>query len=117
MNPFRDKIRLDEQRLTQEFLAALLKQPDVILYGPKNDHDRLGIFSWNLKGVHPHAVATLLGEQGVCIRAGHHCAQPLMNFLKVPATARVSLGLYSTSQDLDRFLSGLDRVRKTFQTS
>jgi len=64
--------------------------------------------------VHPHDVATILDEEGVAIRAGHHCAQPLMEYLNVPATARASFGIYSDESDIEALVKGVERVRKIF---
>ena len=67
-----------------------------------------------MAGVHPHDIGTILDEAGVAIRAGHHCAQPLMQRLGVPATARASFGLYNTAEDVDRLVAGLTRVSRIF---
>ena len=67
-----------------------------------------------MEGVHPHDIGTILDEAGVAIRAGHHCAQPLMNLLGVPATARASFGLYSSPRDVERLVDGLARVSRIF---
>ena len=74
----------------------------------------LPILSFVLDGVHPHDIGTILDQHGVAIRAGHHCAQPLLEALGVPATARASFGLYSTRQDVDALIDGLRAVRKVF---
>ena len=84
---------------------------DVTLFGPE---DSAGIVSFAMQGVHPHDLGTILDEEGVAIRAGHHCAQPLMDYLGVPATARASFGLYSTEADVDALLAGIARTRKIF---
>ena len=83
----------------------------VILFGPE---DSAGIVSFALDGVHPHDLGTILDEEGVAIRAGHHCAQPLMDHLGVPATARASFGLYSDESDIEALLRGIERTRRIF---
>jgi cysteine desulfurase/selenocysteine lyase len=75
---------------------------------------RAGIVSFNLEGVHPHDVAQILDLDGVAIRAGHHCCQPLMRRLGVTATARASFYLYSIPEEIDRLVAGLHKVRKVF---
>jgi len=76
--------------------------------------DSAGILSFEVEGVHPHDVGTILDEENVAIRAGHHCAQPLMEHLGVPATARASFGLYSDESDIAALVRGIERVRKIF---
>ena len=73
-----------------------------------------GIVSFAIDGIHPHDLGTILDEADVAIRAGHHCAQPLMDYLGVPATARASFGLYSTEADVDALLEGIARTRRIF---
>ena len=91
--------------------AALRTRNDVTLFGPE---DSAGIVSFALDGVHPHDLGTILDEEGVAIRAGHHCAQPLMEHLGVPATARASFGLYSDQDDIAALLRGIERTRRIF---
>jgi cysteine desulfurase/selenocysteine lyase len=81
------------------------------LFGPTN---AAGIISFAVQGVHPHDVGTILDEEGVAIRAGHHCAQPLMEHLGVPATARASFGLYNDLDDVTALVRGLERVKRIF---
>jgi cysteine desulfurase/selenocysteine lyase len=68
-----------------------------------------------MPGIHPHDIACILDSVGIAIRAGHHCAQPLMDFYKIPATSRISLGLYNTYDDIEAFLKGLEKVREVFR--
>jgi cysteine desulfurase/selenocysteine lyase len=75
---------------------------------------KTGVLSFVLGDVHPHDVGTVLDQEGIAIRAGHHCAQPLMERLSVPATARASLGVYNVRSDLDRLAEGLRRVLEVF---
>ena len=76
--------------------------------------DRSGVVSFTVGDIHPHDLATILDEAGVCIRAGHHCAQPLMRRLNVPATARASFYLYSDESDVDALVAGVERAREVF---
>jgi cysteine desulfurase/selenocysteine lyase len=75
---------------------------------------KAGVLSFTMDGVHPHDIATILDEQGIAVRAGHHCAQPLMRRLGVPATARASFYLYNTMDEVDALVRGLHTVRRVF---
>ncbi len=83
--------------------------PGISIYGPPPG-ERTGVISFNISGIHPHDIAGLLGSADICIRAGHHCAQPLHEFLNIPASARISLGIYNNRSDLDLFNSHLQKV-------
>ena len=100
-----------EAALVREAREALSALNSVRLLGPENS---AGILSFEVEGVHPHDVATILDESGVAIRAGHHCAQPLMDYLGVAATARASFGVYSNSGDVAALVGGIERVRTIF---
>ncbi|GGY92083.1 aminotransferase class V-fold PLP-dependent enzyme [Novosphingobium colocasiae] len=100
-----------ERDLAAVLRAELRARNDVTVFGPD---DALGIVSFALDGVHPHDLGTILDEEGVAIRAGHHCAQPLMDHLGVPATARASFGLYSDESDIAALLKGIERTRRIF---
>jgi cysteine desulfurase/selenocysteine lyase len=104
-------IHAHETALVARLRAELGRRNDVTLYGPE---DSAGIVSFALDGVHPHDLATILDEEGVAIRAGHHCAQPLMDHLGVTATARASFGLYSDDSDIAALLRGIERTRRIF---
>ncbi len=104
-------IHAHETRLVEQLRAALCSRNDITLFGPD---DAAGIVSFAMEGVHPHDLGTILDEHGVAIRAGHHCAQPLMEHLGVPATARASFGLYSDEDDLAALLAGIERTRRIF---
>ena len=104
-------IHAHEAALVSELRAALRARNDVTLFGPE---ESAGIVSFALDGVHPHDLGTILDEEGVAIRAGHHCAQPLMEHLGVPATARASFGLYSDQADIAALLRGIERTRRIF---
>lgn len=106
-----DVIERHEHALVARLRDALRGMNDVTLFGP--DHSA-GIVSFALDGVHPHDLGTILDEENVAIRAGHHCAQPLMDHLGVPATARASFGLYSDDSDIDALLRGIERTRRIF---
>ncbi|WP_100868137.1 cysteine desulfurase [Novosphingobium kunmingense] len=104
-------IHAHETALVRTLRDELRRMNDITLFGPE---DSAGIVSFALEGVHPHDLGTILDEEGVAIRAGHHCAQPLMEHLGVPATARASFGLYSDEDDVTALLRGIDRTRRIF---
>ena len=104
-------IERHEAALVAQCRDALRSMNSVTLYGPE---DAAGIVSFNVQGVHPHDVGTILDEEGVAVRAGHHCAQPLMDWLGVDATARASFGIYNNPDDIAALVRGLERVRKLF---
>ncbi len=106
-----DSIHAHECALVAETRAALSAIPGVTLYGPA---DSAGIVSFNVDGVHPHDTATILDDAGVAVRAGHHCAQPLMDWLKVPATARASFAAHSDSSDIAALVNGIEQVKRVF---
>ena len=103
-----------EQEITAYALERLTASDDVEIHGPRDAERRGALVSFALAGVHPHDVAELLGREGVCIRAGHHCAQPLMRRLGVTATCRASFAIHTTREDVDRLIDGLERVRSVF---
>lgn len=109
-----DAIERHEHELTEYALERLGELPWVTAYGPPADR-RAGIVSFNVDGVHPHDVAHVLDFEGVAIRAGHHCCQPLMRRLGVTATNRASFYLYTVPEEVDRLVDGLHRVRRTFE--
>jgi cysteine desulfurase / selenocysteine lyase len=102
-----------EHELVAYALERLHEVPGIVLYGPAPER-RAGIVSFNMDGVHPHDVAQVLDWEGVAIRAGHHCCQPLMQRLGVAATNRASFYLYTLPEEIDRLAEGLLRVRKVF---
>ncbi|RYY46059.1 MAG: cysteine desulfurase [Sphingomonadales bacterium] len=106
-----DRIHEHETALVARARAALSTLNSVRLFGPD---DAAGIVSFAVEGVHPHDVATILDEGNVAIRAGHHCAQPLMDALGVPATARASFGVYNGAADIDALVKGIERVTRIF---
>ena len=113
-----ERIHAHEQALVGELLERLVVSPEVpgvAVQGPVSASDRGALVSFVLEGAHPHDVADILGGVGVCVRAGHHCAQPLMRRLGVPATTRASFAVHNSSADIDRLIEGLGRVRSTLQ--
>ncbi|MEQ8410334.1 MAG: SufS family cysteine desulfurase [Erythrobacter sp.] len=109
-----DEIHVREAKLVSKLRGELGAMNDVRVFGPE---DSAGIVSFAIGDIHPHDLGTILDEANVAIRAGHHCAQPLMDYLGVTATARASFGLYSTEADVDALLEGIRRTRKIFGQS
>lgn len=107
-------IREHEIDLTEYALERLGEEPDVVLYGPRDAKRKGGVVAFNLGDVHSHDVAAVLDAEGICIRVGHHCCQPLMRRLGVPGTARASFYLYNTREEIDALVAGLGRVRAIF---
>ena len=89
--------------------------PGLVIQGPLAAADRGSLISFTLEGAHPHDIGEILGRRGVCIRAGHHCAQPLMRKLGVSATTRASFAVHNSSEDVDRLIDGLGTVRSVLQ--
>jgi cysteine desulfurase / selenocysteine lyase len=108
-----DAIAAHEHELAAYALGRLAELPGITLYGPPADR-RAGIVSFNVEGIHPHDVAQILDMQGVAIRAGHHCCQPLMQKLGVAATNRASFYLYTVREEIDQLVEGLHTVQKVF---
>ncbi len=100
-----------ESNLAATLRDELRKNNSIRLFGPEKS---AGIVSFEMEGVHPHDLGTILDEENVAIRAGHHCCQPLMAHLGVPATARASFGLYSDESDIEALLRGIDRTKRIF---
>ena len=108
-----ERIEAIEKDLLDYALPRLREMPFIELYGCDSKRDnKTGIITFNVKNVHPHDVATILDSQGVAVRAGHHCAQPLMKYLGQNATCRASFYLYNTRADIDRWLEALGKVRR-----
>jgi cysteine desulfurase / selenocysteine lyase len=108
-----DTLERYERELLDHALPRLAEVPGLKLFGPPADR-RAGIVSFEVEGVHPHDVAQILDWEGVAVRAGHHCNQPLMRRLGVPATTRASFYLYTVPEEIDRLVQGLHEVRRTF---
>ncbi|NYV67982.1 cysteine desulfurase [Bacillus sp. Gen3] len=106
---------LNHEHHLAEYALNRLKEIDGLsVYGPLNPMARAGVVTFNLDDVHPHDLATVLDAEGIAVRAGHHCAQPLMKWLNVSATARASFYLYNTEEDIDRFIAGLLKTKEYF---
>jgi cysteine desulfurase/selenocysteine lyase len=106
-------VREHEQMLTALASERLAAIPDVRVHGP-SAAERSGVVSFTVGEIHPHDLATIFDERGVCVRAGHHCAQPLMRRLELPATARASFYVYSTPADVDALVAGIHHAREVF---
>jgi cysteine desulfurase/selenocysteine lyase len=109
-----DVVRAHEKELTAYALERLPEVEGIRLFGPRDVEGRGGVISFALDGLHPHDVAELCGREAVCIRAGHHCAQPLMRMLGVAATARASFHVYNRREDVDRLVEALGKSREVF---
>ncbi|HEY2477694.1 MAG TPA: cysteine desulfurase [Solirubrobacterales bacterium] len=109
-----EAVRDHERQIADYTLAKLAEVPGLRTFGPPRGPERLGPVSFELEGVHAHDVAEILDRHGVAVRAGHHCAQVLMERLGVPATARASFGVYTTTEEIDRLADGLEDVRRVF---
>jgi cysteine desulfurase/selenocysteine lyase len=109
-----DAVRQHELELTDYAIEALSEVQRLAQYGPRGA-DRAGVISFNLDGVHPHDVGTILDREGVAVRAGHHCCQPLMRRLAVTATTRASVHIYNVSSEFAEMAVGLNRVRDVFE--
>ena len=108
------EIKKHEQDLITHTHEKLKEFPDLELYGPADSTDRSGVLSFNLREVHPHDVAQVLDENGIAVRAGHHCTQILHERLGIAASVRMSFGLYNEEPEIDRLFSALEQVRKFF---
>jgi len=109
-----DAVRSHELALLERAAGRLESIDGVTLYGPRDTHCRSGVVSFTLEGVHPHDIATILDGEGVCVRAGHHCAQPLMRRLSVPATARASFYVYNDEQDVEALAAAVEKTKTLF---
>jgi cysteine desulfurase/selenocysteine lyase len=109
-----DKIKEHELELTEYALEKMKELDYVEIAGPLDLEARGGIISFNLKDIHSHDLATIVDSEGIAIRSGHHCAQPLMKFYRLNSTGRISFYLYNTKAEVDRFLESLEKVREVF---
>ena len=108
-------VRAHERSLTDYALGALTdRYPDLVIYGPRDTSLRGGVVSFNYKDVHPHDLSQVLDEAGVCVRAGHHCAKPLMRSLGAAATARASFSVYNDEADVDALVDALATADRLF---
>ncbi|MCT3342469.1 cysteine desulfurase [Lactobacillus johnsonii] len=109
-----DLIQKHEQELTSYALEKLKNVSGLTIYGPQKSNGRIGVISFNLKNIHPHDLATALDLNGIEVRAGHHCAQPLMASLNTESTVRASLSIYNTKDDIDKLVSSLHEAKEFF---
>ena len=111
-----NEIRNHEIELTDYALEKLSSEfgETISIFGPKDANERGGVISFTFDGAHPHDISQVLDEENICIRAGHHCAKPLMQVLNVGATSRVSMYLYNDQSDIDALVAGLHKVRNLF---
>jgi cysteine desulfurase/selenocysteine lyase len=107
-----EHITAHEQDLLDYATALLTALPGLTVIGTARE--KLGVLSFTLDGIHPHDIGTVLDQEGIAIRTGHHCAQPVMEFFGIPATARASLALYNTRQDIDALVDGIQKVQRMF---
>lgn len=109
-----ENIREHEQEITDYALRKLDQVSGIAVYGPHEARKRGGVIAFRLAGIHPHDVAQILDEDNVCVRVGYHCAQPLHEYLKIGPTVRVSFYVYTTREDIDALIEGLQKVKKVF---
>ncbi|MEK7284462.1 MAG: SufS family cysteine desulfurase [Chloroflexota bacterium] len=109
-----DAIHAHELELTGHLLPRLLEEPGITVFGPRTLDDRVGVVSFDVEGIHPHDMATLLDREGICVRAGHHCNQPLMTRLGVMATTRASVYLYNTLEECDALIAAIRKAKQVF---
>lgn len=109
-----DQIEQHEHKLAAYAIEKLSEVEGLTIYGTKDPEKRAGVVTFNINDVHPHDVATVLDADGIAVRAGHHCAQPLMKWLDVSSTARASFYLYNTEEDIDKLVSGLVKTKEYF---
>ena len=109
-----ERVRAHELQLTTHLLERLAEVPGLRVVGPPRAEQRGGLASFTIDGMHPHDIAELANREGVCIRAGHHCAQPLMRCLHVDSTARASVGIYTTPAEIDALIDALHAGREVF---
>ena len=110
----RENILAHERQLMAYALERMALIPDLTIHGPRDPAERSGVVSFTLGDVHPHDIATILDGEGIAVRAGHHCCQPLMRRMCLPATARASFYLYTGTDDVDRLVDGLNKARTMF---
>ncbi len=103
-----------ERQIADYALERLPEVPGLRIFGPPRGESRVGPVSFEIEGVHAHDVSEILDRHGVAVRAGHHCAQVLMDRLGVAATARASFGVYTTPEEIDRLVEGLEDARRVF---
>ena len=110
-----DKIQEIEHEVISYARQELSKLEYLTLYTTPNEENHSSVISFNIKGVHPHDVASILDSEGVCVRSGNHCAQPLMRFLGIDSTCRASFYIYNTKEDVDKLVKALDKAYNMFK--
>jgi cysteine desulfurase/selenocysteine lyase len=109
-----DNVRRHEVELLRYAFEKMSRIPNLTIYGPIDPEERGGVISFNLADIHPHDMASILDEEGIAIRSGHHCAQPLMEHLNVPGTSRASFYVYNSTSDIDVLIGGLLKAKSVF---
>ena len=109
-----EAVRGHEMEITEYALEKLARLKGVQTYGPKDVKKRAGVVSFTIDGAHPHDIASILDVEGICVRSGHHCAQPLMERFNLPATARASFYIYNDMDDADALVAGIKKVQEVF---
>ena len=107
-----DNIAAHEHDLLTYATESLLAIPDVRLIGTAAE--KAAVISFVIEGIHPHDIGTILDREGIAIRTGHHCAQPVMQYFRIPATARASFALYNTRAEVDALVAGIQKVKEVF---
>ena len=110
-----DKIKELEKNIVEYARQELSKLDYIKLYMTPNEENHSGVISFNIKGVHPHDVASILDSEGVCVRSGNHCAQPLMRFIGIDSTCRASFCFYNTKEDVDKLINALEKAYNMFK--
>ena len=110
-----DEVQQHERALMVYCLEQMERIDGIIIYGPKNIKDRSGVISFNINGIHPHDIAQILGDMGICIRAGMHCAMPLHTRLGVASIARASFYIYNDKKDVDKLVEGIKKAKNIFR--
>lgn len=109
-----ENITEHEHKLAAYAMEKMTSINGLTIYGPQNANNRAGVITFNIEDVHPHDVATVLDAEGIAVRAGHHCAQPLMKWLNVSSTARASFYLYNSEEDIDKLVEGIGKTKEYF---
>jgi cysteine desulfurase / selenocysteine lyase len=109
-----DKVRQHEEDLVTYTMGRMKEAPGITVYGPERPSERGGVVSFNLGDIHPHDIASILDEEGVAVRSGHHCAQPLMEYLGIAAATRASFYVYNTREEVDALMEALAKARRIF---
>ena len=110
-----DNIQKIEKELTDYAMDKLSKLDYLDLYVTPNKEKHSGVISFNIKGIHPHDVASILDTEGVCVRSGNHCAQPLLRYMGLDSTCRISFYIYNTKEDVDKLVQALEKAYNMFK--